>query len=99
MVQLRVDDSFELPAVHADLLENWAYDPLGLFDKRSEQVNRLDLRVAPIRGETLGALQRFLRFDGEFVESNGRAMNLSRFREIPAPLPARVSGATRVRNY
>ena len=69
VVQLRLDNAIELPAVGADFFQQRFDNALVLGQQRGEQVQRLDLRIAMIGGQFLGALDGFLGFDGEFVES------------------------------
>ena len=43
--------------------------PSSSAKQRGQQVQRLDLRIAMLGGQFLRALDGFLGFDGEFVES------------------------------
>ena len=71
VIQLRLDNAIELPAVDADFFQERFDDALFLGQQRGEQMQRFDLRIAVIGGHFLGALDGFLGFDGEFIESKG----------------------------
>ena len=60
----------ETRRVSADLREDRAHDALGLVEQRLEQVLRFDRAGAELLGDAAGRLERFLRLDGELVESH-----------------------------
>ena len=55
MLELRLDDRFELPKIGADLFEHRPDDPAILFEQHSQEMHRLDLRIPRRRGQLLRA--------------------------------------------
>ena len=64
------DGRVELVRVRADLREDRPDDALGLVEQRLEQVLGFDLACAVLLGDAAGCFERFLRLDGELVESH-----------------------------
>ena len=62
--ELGVDDLFELRGVSTDFFEHGADDAAVFGQQRGEQVDRLDLRIAPLGGELLSAGDGLLGLDG-----------------------------------
>ena len=55
----------------ADFFEHGRNDAFFVFEQGCEQVDRQKLGVAVLGGEVVCALDGFLRFDGEFVPTDG----------------------------
>jgi hypothetical protein len=54
----------------ADLVEHRRNDAFFVFKQRGEQVRRHELGIAVLGGKIIGALDCFLRLDGEFVKTD-----------------------------
>ncbi len=65
-----LDGSVETGRVRADLREDRPDDALGLVEQRLEQVLGFDLAGLVLLGDSAGCFERFLRLDGELVESH-----------------------------
>ena len=55
----------------ADLFQHGRNDAFLVFEQRGQQVHRQQLGIAVLGGELVRALDGFLRFDGEFVPTDG----------------------------
>ena len=75
------DDPIELPAIDADLVEDRADDTLSLGRERGQQVERIDLGIAPIGRQLLRTLDGLLGLDREFVEAKGHGEHRSSCRK------------------
>ena len=67
----------------ADFFEHGRNDSFFVFEQRGEQVNRPQFGIAMLGGELVGALDGFLRFDGEFIPTDGHEsldLEIGRFR-------------------
>ena len=69
MAQLGLDDLVQLSAIGADALEDRPDDAVVFGQERRQQVQRIDLGMAPIGGQLLGACHGLLGLEGQFVES------------------------------
>ncbi len=58
----------------ADLFEHGRDDALLVFEQGGEKVERLQFGIAVLGGEFVRALDGFLRFDGEFVPTDGHGI-------------------------
>ena len=56
---------------NADLFQHGRNDAFFVFEQRRQQVQRQQFGIAVLGGELVRALDRFLRFDGEFVPTDG----------------------------
>ena len=65
-----VDRRVERGRIRADLRDDRPHDAFGLVEQRLEQVLGLDRAGAGLVGDSLRSLERFLRLDGELVESH-----------------------------
>ena len=63
----------------ADFFQHRRDDAFLVFEQRGEQVNRTQLGIAMLGGELVRALDGFLRFDGEFVPTDGHGEPLLSF--------------------
>ncbi len=66
-----VQIAFEPLDGHTDLFEHGGDHALAVLDQRQQQMYRLHLGVAQFSSARLRLLDRLLRFDGEFVPTNG----------------------------
>ncbi len=66
-----IDDAFQLPAIGADPLQERADHALALAQQGPQQVQGLDLRMAPLGGQRLRSRHGLLALDRQFVESEG----------------------------
>ncbi len=69
--EMRLDCALQLVQRDAELLEHRDGAALGLRQQGAQQVRRLDLAVAPRRGQRLGLGQSLLALDGELVVTHG----------------------------
>ena len=76
-VQLGLHLLLQLRHVDADFFQDRPGHAVLLVEQRRQQVQRVHLRMALVRGQRLGALDGFLRFDREFVEAEGHGFQFS----------------------
>ena len=69
--ELFVDFSQDGLRADADFFEHGRDDAFLVLEQRGEQVNGAQLGIAMLGGELVRALDGFLRFDGEFIPTDG----------------------------
>ncbi len=77
MFELGVNDRRKLTDIRAYFLQHWAHNAAVFLQKGGQEMHRLDLRIASLRGQLLRAGHGLLGLDREFVETEGHVVAVS----------------------